>query len=160
MRSLHKVVLAAIGAFAVTACTSPVVDTSADESALRYGTKAWVNAYTAGDADKIVALYADDGVTMPPDAMLITSHEALRKFLVADIAKSRAAGLSFVLGEESSAIAGNLGWHSGTFKVNGAGGATVGTGKYLQVWRKTDGKWLMIRDIWNNDAPATATPTR
>jgi len=159
MRSPHKVVLAAIGTLAVTACTSPVVDTSADEGVLHLGTKAWVNAYNAGDADKIVALYADDGVVMPPDALLVTGHEALRKYLVADIASSKAGGVSFALGEESTGIAGNLGWHSGTFKVNGSGGATVGTGKYLEVWRKTDGKWLMIRDIWNNDAPAAATPT-
>ena len=49
---------------------------------------------------------------------------------------------------------------SGTFKVNGAGGATVGTGKYLEVWRRAEGKWLMIRDVWNNDAPATVVTTK
>ena len=160
MRSLHTVVLITIGVFAVTGCAPPVIDTSADEAMLRYGTKAWINAYNAGDADRIVALYADDGVVMPPDALLITGHEALRKYLVADIANSKAAGLSFALGEESTGISGNLGWHSGTFKVNGANGATVGTGKYLEVWRKTEGKWLMIRDVWNSDVPATATPPK
>jgi ketosteroid isomerase-like protein len=160
MRSAHIVVLVAIGTFAVTACAPPVADTSADEGVLRFGTQAWVNAYNAGDADKIVALYADDGVVMPPDAVQLTGHAALRKYLVADIASSKAEGVSFALGEESTGIAGNLGWHSGAFKVNGPGGATVGTGKYLEVWRKTGGKWLMIRDIWNNDAPAAATPTK
>jgi ketosteroid isomerase-like protein len=160
MNSLHRVVLVTIGMFAVTACSPPVADTSADEAVLRAGTKAWVDAYNAGDADKIVALYADNGVVMPPDELVVAGHEALRIYLMAGIASSKSEGQSFMLGEESTGVSGNLGWHSGTFKINGTGGATVGVGKYLEVWRKTDGKWLMIRDIWNNDAPATPTPTK
>jgi len=32
-------------------------------------------------------------------------------------------------------------------------GKTVETGKYIEVWRRINGKWLMVRDIWNDDAP-------
>src|SRR5882762_9117972 len=135
MPHLQRVALVAIGLFAIAACTPPIADTSADEAVMRNGTKAWVDAYNAGDADRIVALYADDGVVMPPDQSVVAGHEALRKYLVADIAGSKAGGASFVLGEESSGVSGNLGWHSGSFKVNGAGGATLATGKYLEVWR-------------------------
>ena len=160
MTTSRRVALVAIGLLAVTACTPPAADTSRDEAVMRNGTKAWVDAYNAGEADKIVALYANDGVVMPPDMPAIAGHEALRTYLVADIASSRAAGLSFVLGEESSGVSGSLGWHSGSFKVNGAAGASVATGKYLEVWRKTEGKWPMIQDIWNSDAPAAPAPAR
>ena len=71
-----------------------------------------------------------------------------------------ASGVTVMLGEESTGVTGSLGWHSGTFKINGSGGATVGTGKYLELWRKKDGKWLIVQDIWNNDAPAAAPPTK
>jgi ketosteroid isomerase-like protein len=160
MTTRHRIGLVALGFFAVTACTPPAADTSADQAVMRDGTKAWVDAYNAGDADKIVALYAEAGVVMPPDAPAVAGHDALRRYLVADIASSKAAGLSFMLGEESAGVSGDLGWHSGTYKVNGAGGATVGTGKYLEVWRKAEGKWLIIRDVWNNDAPAAVAPTK
>ena len=30
-------------------------------------------------------------------------------------------------------------------------GKVVGTGKYLSVLRKKNGKWRIIRDIWNSD---------
>lgn len=160
MTLLNRAVLLTIGLLAVTACTPPSADTSADEAVMRAGTQAWADAYNAGDADKIVALYAEDGVVMPPDLALMVGHDALRNYLVADIADSKAGGVSLMLGEESTGVSGNLGWHSGSFKVNGAGGATISTGKYVEDWRKAEGKWLMIRDIWNNDAPAAAAPTK
>jgi ketosteroid isomerase-like protein len=34
-----------------------------------------------------------------------------------------------------------------------AAGKTVETGSYIEVWRRTNGQWLMVRDIWNDDAP-------
>jgi len=52
---------------------------------------------------------------------------------------------------------GDLGWVSGTYSVVDASGATVDTGKYLSVHRRTNDKWLDIRDSWNSDtAPAPA----
>ena len=35
-----------------------------------------------------------------------------------------------------------------------ANGATVDNGKYLSVYKRVDGKWLLIRDTWNSDTPA------
>lgn len=154
MRSLQRLILTTVGLLAVAACAPPVADTAADEAAFRDGTKAWVDAYNAGDADKIVALYTEDALVMPPDAPIAAGHEAIRQYLVANIASSMASGVTAVLGEESAGVSGDIGWHSGTYKVNGTDGATVGTGKYLESWHKANGKWLMVRDIWNNDAPA------
>ncbi|HEX9472671.1 MAG TPA: DUF4440 domain-containing protein [Steroidobacteraceae bacterium] len=156
MRSLQRLVLTSIGLLAVAACAPPVADTAADQAAFRDGTKAWVDAYNAGDADRIVALYTTDAVLMPPDVPLATGHEAIHQFLVANIASSKASGVTLVLGEESAGVSGDVGWHSGTYKVNGADGASMGTGKYLESWHKADGKWLIVRDIWNDDAPAAA----
>jgi hypothetical protein len=39
------------------------------------------------------------------------------------------------------------------FKETGPGGVTVDTGKFLSTWRKADGKWLQVRDIFNMDPP-------
>ena len=37
-----------------------------------------------------------------------------------------------------------------TMSVNAAGTVTY-TGKYMAVWEKRNGKWLVIRDIYNDD---------
>jgi hypothetical protein len=56
----------------------------------------------------------------------------------------------------------DLAWEWNTFAVTDNSGKTVDAGKYVTVYRKKDGKWLIIRDIWNSDnppAPATAPAT-
>jgi uncharacterized protein (TIGR02246 family) len=150
--------LASAGLLALAGCAQNAapVDTAADVAAIHAATNAWVAAYNAGDADKIAALYADDAIMMPPDAPAATGHEAMKAYLLADMAASKAAGVSFALDTDASGVSGDLAWHSGTFHVAGANGASVATGKYAEVWHKADGKWLMIRDVWNNDAPAAA----
>jgi ketosteroid isomerase-like protein len=93
---------------------------------------------------------------MPPDGVSLKGHAAMKQYLSGDMAAAKAAGVSFALDADTGGASGDLGWHSGTFHVSGANGASVATGKYVEVWHKADGKWLMIRDIWNNDAPAAA----
>lgn len=137
---------------------APMVDTSADQATFRDGTVAWLAAYNAGDADKIVAMYTDDAVVMPPDKPAATGHAAIREFLVKDMAETKAAGIKINDVNSSGGASGDLGWHAGTFSVSDASGKTVGTGKYSEVWKKKEGKWLMIRDMWNNDAPPPPPP--
>ena len=160
MFKLKQAALIAAGLAALAGCTQTAKppDTTADEAAIRAFTATWVEAYNAGDADKIVAGYAEDAILMPPDAPAAASHDAMKQFLVTDMAASKAAGVSFALDKDEVGVTGDLAWHSGTYHVNGPAGSSVGTGKYLEVWHRANGKWLIIRDIWNNDAPAAAPP--
>jgi ketosteroid isomerase-like protein len=154
MHVLKKTALVAASLLALVVCMPPLA--TADEAAFGASSATWAEAYNAGDADRIVALYAKDAILMPPDAAAAAGPAAMRKFLTGDIATSKAAGLTLVLADDAAGISGELGWRSGTFKLKDTSDATVGKGKWLEVWRKADGKWLMIRDIWNNDAPAAA----
>ena len=149
------------GLIAAAACATapppaPVVDTAADEATVKSGTDGWLEAYNAGDAEKIVAMYATDAVVMPPNAPVCIGHDALRAYLTSDMAGSKAAGIVLVNGPSTGGVSGNLGWHQGVYTVKSATGETVGSGSYMEVWRKgADGKWLIVRDIWNSDRPAT-----
>ena len=40
---------------------------------------------------------------------------------------------------------------SGVAKVKDATGSIVWSGHFLATWRKKDGKWQTVRDIWTND---------
>ena len=134
---------------------------AADDAAatIRANTAAWIKAYNAGNADAVVSLYADDAVVMPPGAPLARGHAAIKQFLVKDIAGAQAAGVALVLtGKDNVGTSGDLAWHSGTYAVTDKAGKTIDTGKYMDVSRKTSGKWHMIRDIWNSDTPPPAAP--
>jgi ketosteroid isomerase-like protein len=152
--------LAAAGLLALAGCAQNGAppDTTADVKAMHDATDAWVAAYNAGDADKIVAMYDEEAIMMPPDSTSLKGHAAMKEYLAANIAASKSAGLGFALDSDAGSVTGDSGWHSGTFHVTDAKGATAGTGKYVEVWHKTDGKWLMLRDIWNNDPAATPAP--
>jgi ketosteroid isomerase-like protein len=156
--SLALAVTAGCGQPASTAQTPAAAP--ADEAAIRAGTVLWTDAYNAGEVDKIVALYTEDAVVMPTNAFALTGRAEIKDFLTKDIAATKAAGLTAKDGVSDVGISGDLAWHAGTSSVIDAAGKTVETGKYIEVWRRINGKWLMVRDIWNDDAPPAPAPTK
>jgi ketosteroid isomerase-like protein len=48
-------------------------------------------------------------------------------------------------------VAGDFAFRSGTYTIKDKSGATADSCKYLQVWRKSGGKWQIVRDMWNSD---------
>src|SRR5262245_56876169 len=94
MSPLKHVVLVIGTTLLFAACTpasAPApVDTSAHEAALKAVTAAWLEAYNAGDVEKIVAMYMEDGVLMPPHAAVANGKAAIRAFLAMDTAGAKA----------------------------------------------------------------------
>ena len=159
MRTLRHLALVLGTVSALGACAPaapPPVDTTAEETALKAITAAWLDAYNAGDVEKIVTMYADDAVLMPPHAAAATGHAAIRAFLTTDTAAAKAAGVKLVPGPATAGVAGDTGWESGSYTIANASGATVDSGSYLSVARKSNGKWLYIRDTYNSDRPLPA----
>ena len=163
MLSFVKVAIAAIGLVVLAGCakTATPADTAGDETAIRAINPAWFAAHKAGDADGLVALYADDAVLSIPGVPPVRGRAAIREALAKDIADMAAAGLTNNAGASPEfGVSGDLGWEWSTFTVTDKSGATVDAGKYVTVYGRRDGKWLIIRDIWNSDAPVAApTPT-
>ena len=156
MRSLKVAALVAAALGLLAGCGAKAPDKAAIEAMIRAHSAAWVDAYNAGDADKTTAGYANDAVLMPPEAPAAVGLEAMKQFLATDMAANKAAGVSFALDADTIGFSGDLAWHSGTFHATGPAGATVATGKYLEVWHQDKGNWLIIRDTWNTDASAAA----
>jgi uncharacterized protein (TIGR02246 family) len=151
------IVVGALMALSACAPAAPAAgDTAADEAALKATTVTWLEAYNAGDVEKIVALYAEDGVLMPPNAPVAKGHDAIRGFLTSETAAAKAAGVKLVQGMSTAGIAGDTGWESGTYTVANASGATVDGGSYLSVSHKSNGKWLYYRDTYVSDRPLPA----
>ena len=152
------IVLGMAGACSPAGPGSPPASTAAaDEAAIRAGADSWTAAYNAGDVEKVVALYADEAVLMPPNVQALPGRAAITKYLTQDIAASKAAGLTFKDGPSTVGVSADLAWHAGTSSAIDANGKVIGTVNYTEVWRRMNGKWLMVRDIWNDDAPPAAT---
>jgi uncharacterized protein (TIGR02246 family) len=153
---MKKAMLLLAGTLALAACAKATPDTSAaDEQTIRAEAPAWFAHYNAGHADSVANLYAEDGVVLAPGAPAASGREAIRTFLANDIQQSQAAGLTLNQGEVTgTAVSGDMAWLSATFIVKDKTGATVDNGKYVSVYKRVDGKWLLIRDTWNSDNPA------
>jgi ketosteroid isomerase-like protein len=145
MRGMKVAALVAAGLGLLAGCSAKAPDKAAIEAMIRAHSAAWIDAYNASDA-----------VMMPPEAPAAVGTEAMKQFLATDMAANKAAGVTFALDADTIGFSGDLAWHSGTFHATGPAGATVATGKYLEVWHQDKGNWLIIRDTWNTDAPAAA----
>jgi len=153
------VVLAVAGgcAQAPPAQEPPAQDTAADLAKLEADATVWFDYYAAGNAEGLGSLYAEDALLMPPGAPAVTGRAAIGQYLGEDAARSKEAGISIKPGTVTGkGVDGDMGWISGDYTVTDASGATIDSGNYLSVHRRTGGAWLYIRDIWNSDRPPAA----
>ena len=110
----------------------------------------WAAAINAKDIKAMMALYADDAVSMADGAPTLSGKAAIQKSQEADFAKPATfASIGFetldVYGQ------GDVVTEVGKTMYKDAAGKTTGTGKYIAVFEKRDGKYLCIREIYNKD---------
>lgn len=134
--------------------SAPAADAAADEQAIRAINPVWFKAHEAGDVSGLVALYSDDAVISVPGAPPVRGTAAIRESFTKEVRDMAAAGLSQKSGANPEfAVSGDLGYEWNTFTVADKAGKTVDTGKYLSVFARRNGKWVIVRDIWNSDTP-------
>ena len=107
-------------------------------------------AYVAGDYDKMVGVYTRDGKIMPPGAPIIEGHEAIRQRWVlpegVHVTRHKSTPVEVILTGDDKAY--DAGYYEGTTRR--ADGSLVNwKGKYVIIWKKEDGQWKMLYDIWN-----------
>jgi uncharacterized protein (TIGR02246 family) len=158
---LHKIaaVLAAAATMVTLTACKPAGPSTAEMDAIKAVNGAWAEHYNAGDAGAVADLYWENASLMAPGAPASAGRDAIREYLVADIASAKAAGLSMNIEHGPVNVSGNTAWQEGVFRITDASGATVDAGKYLSVLEKRDGTWRLLRDIYNSDgAVPTAAP--
>src|SRR5512134_999538 len=115
-----------------------------DEAAIRSVNPAWFKAHKAGDVNTIVGFYADDAVVGAPGASAARGRTAIHEFFTKDVAATAKDGLTLTSSPTTEVgVSGNLGWEWGTFTVMDKSGAVVDKGKFLTLFQKRDGKWLI-----------------
>jgi uncharacterized protein (TIGR02246 family) len=154
MNNFAKLILLVAGCLTMGACGKTASNASADSSAIRGSQDAWYKSYNSGDGAAVTALYADDAVLMAPNVPAARGISAIRDYYSKAAPASQASGLTAVEGPAGDiGISGDLAWQSTTYTVTDKVGATVEAGKVLTLLQRRDGKWMIIRDTWNSDAP-------
>ena len=128
---------------------------TADLAALEAIAEKYEAAFSAGDADALVALHADDAIRMPPNAPPIIGKEAIRASYQTDFNQFTA---KITLSLEEVEFAGDWAFVRGASAVTltpKAGGESIqDEGKYISIREKQpDGSWKIFRTIWNSNNP-------
>ena len=131
---------------------APAADAAADETAIRAANAAWFKEHQAGNVEGVVSHYAADAVVSPAGAPSVRGTAAIRDLFAKEIQAMAAAGLTQAAGTNSEIeVSGDLAYEWNTYMVTDQSGKTVDTGKYVSVFARRDGKWVIVRDIWNSD---------
>ncbi len=132
---------------------APQMDMGKVKAEIQALENAWSAAQNAKDINALMAMYADDAVSMPDGEPTLRGKAAIKAQQEADFAKAKEGHTSAYEVQELFGDD-NVVTEIGTSATKDASGAVVRTGKYVAIWQKSDGKYLCIREIYNNDAPS------
>ena len=122
--------------------------------------KAWIQAMLQGDAAAAAALYAPDAVMYPPDAMEVKGREAIQKSYADMLAEVKVVKAvikpvrNVTMGDEMV----SWGRFSLTVVPKKGGAETVMEGRFTDVQKKIDGKWLYTIDHASLPLPSAPPP--
>jgi uncharacterized protein (TIGR02246 family) len=124
-----------------------------DEKTIRDADALWSHAVETKDLEQALSFYADDASVLPFNAPIATGKEQIRK-IWSRLMSTPGFSLHFAPSTVQVAHSGDLAYEVGTFELtmDDAQGKPVMTpGKYVVVWKQTDGKWKAAADIFNTD---------
>ncbi len=119
-----------------------------DSQAIRQAISTLESSFNAKDVEKLLALYTENAVFMPPNKPLLRGRASLKGFYDALFA-SGATDLKMT----SSDVAGHgpLAYESGSYSMTT--GTTHDRGKFLMVFRNMAGTWKIETTSWSSDLP-------
>ena len=88
---------------------------------------------------------------LPPGGDAVQGTEAIAAFWQAEI--DAAPGSKVELATTELYNLGDVAVDVGSFVDTAADGSHADHGKYMGLWMLKDGKWRLVRDIWNSSMP-------
>ena len=131
---------------------SGVPDWSADvDGRIRELTQDLCTAFNTANYDHVAALFAPDGVFMPPGHQPIQGLQAIeQKFREYGEKGYHSLRLETTRVESSGDMTIELGSYTFLIPREGDKAATNEEGKYLKVWRRL-GAWRIVADCWSSN---------
>jgi uncharacterized protein (TIGR02246 family) len=144
MASFHR----ALTVIVVLACSIPATSARSDEvrKAIEAGNRAFIKAFLQGNATAVANLYTPDARVIAPGSPVAGGRSAIAAFWQKSI-DSGIKDVSLETAEVESA--GDLAYETGVVRLVAKDG-TVSNARYLVIWKRIDGAWLLHRDTWNS----------
>lgn len=109
-------------------------------------------ADNANDVDGVAKYYSADAESLADGEPTRVGMDAIKAGIKRDMETDTLNGtISFAT--TGVWAAGNYAVETGTSTVKDSTGNVLRTGKYMSLFELRDGKYICIRDIWNDDAP-------
>jgi len=139
---------------------TPAPDTrAADEAAIHALVKDWSAAAQAKDAEKFMAVYAEDATVMMEAMADVSGKATIREAITAMMSDPNFA-LSFAADKVVVARSGDLAYETGSYQMTMSDAKkkpATQSGHYVVVWRKeADGAWKVVIDAPISDPPPAA----
>ncbi len=145
-------VFAAVAALSMLfdSCQPAKPDLAQIKSEIQALENGYADGLNAKDANAVVVYYANDAVSMPNNAPIVSGHDALVSMIQQEIARDTT---KTVISFETVDVfaAGDLVTETGKSISKDADGNVVNTAKYMAIFEKRNGKYICIRDIYNED---------
>jgi len=113
----------------------------------------FLDAFNAGDAERVSALYADDTVVMPQGEANYLGRAAIQ----ARFARQIAQGLTNLrIMPIAATVDGDHGFVAASYLIDvpdGNGGLLTVEARAVTVFRRIDGAWRIVYDMLNTGAP-------
>ena len=115
----------------------------------------WNASYAAKDLTAVVEVYAKDAIFMAPNAPALDGREAIAEAIQGMLGLP-GLELRFEPNQFHIASRGDLAVDIGlyTLAFDGEQGRIQDEGKYVFVWRKVDGAWKVVAEMFNTNLPA------
>jgi uncharacterized protein (TIGR02246 family) len=124
---------------------------AAVRSAIESGNKKFSAAAARGDAAAMASLYTTDAEAFPPNSDMAKGRAAIEAVWRGAL-DSGIGGVELTTADVESQ--GPLAYEVGTYVIKLKNGTVADRGKYVVVWKKAGGQWMLHRDIWNTSQPA------
>ena len=115
----------------------------------------WSAALMKGDTAALMSVYAEDAITMAPNAKRATGRAAVSQMYAETMKEVKFPAVS--IKSDDVIVSGDYAIETGTYRMTmqpKAGKSMDDVGKFITIWKKQpDGQWKMIRDIFNTDLP-------
>ena len=149
-QTIRQALLGLVIAAAITTNTSAQTASPKLSADIDAANAKFTELFSQGDGS-VATLYAPGATVCPPNADFIMGMNAIRDFWKG----AYEAGIKTVKLETINVeAAGPIAQETGKYTLYGADNKLIDSGKYLVVWKKEKGNWMLYRDIWNTSTPA------
>lgn len=125
----------------------PLPALAQDKATIQSLNDKFAQAFNAGDAAAIAALYTEDAIVLPPGGEMMKGRTAIQSFWKGAAEQLGDGKLTTVdvkpLGNEAAREIGTF-----SFRTKGSQPQDI-TGKFVVVWEKVGNDWKLATDIWN-----------